>query len=247
MTRRPTPLFISLHGYGASAEGVAAYLSLEQHADERTMLLLAPTGTRDSNGKDFWNASDACCDFEGRNIDDSTYIAEMIEEVGQSLHVDRDRVFVLGHSNGGFMAYRMACDHADLLAGVVSIAGAMPAQAADCTPTEPLAALQIHGTADQTVFYQGGVFVAEYPSAVETVESWAGLAGCTDVARERGEAMDHHTNLPGADTVATEYSDGCDAGGYAELWTVDGMGHTPFPNDTFMPAVLDFLEAHPKP
>jgi polyhydroxybutyrate depolymerase len=243
-----TPLLISLHGYGASAEGVAAYLGLEDQADDFGLLLLAPSGTRDSSGEGFWNASDACCDFERSGVDDSGYIADLIEEVGDQLHLDDDQVFIIGHSNGGFMAYRMACEHSDLLAGVVSIAGAMPSREADCDPDEALAALQIHGTADTTVLYRGGSFGAiRYPGAVETTEKWAALAGCATTGEDAAAAMDHQSNLAGPDTLATTYSDGCDEGGHAELWTVDGMAHTPVPNGAFVPAILEFLLDHPKP
>ena len=40
---------------------------------------------------------------------------------------------------------------------------------------------------------------------------------------------------------------GCQPGGAAELWTMPGGGHAPKISDAFGPAVLDFLEAHPKP
>jgi polyhydroxybutyrate depolymerase len=40
---------------------------------------------------------------------------------------------------------------------------------------------------------------------------------------------------------------GCRPGGAVELWTVPGGGHTPRVSAAFPGAVLDFLEAHPKP
>ena len=243
-----TPLLLVLHGYGGTGAGMATYLSLRAHADDLGLLLMTPDGTPDSSGKAFWNASDACCDFEQSDVDDSAYLSGMIEEVGEVLNLDRERVFMVGHSNGAFMSYRMACDHAELMAGIVSIAGAMPSDPGDCDAAEGLAALQIHGTADETVLYAGGAFGARrYPGAVESVESWAALVGCSTSGALVGGSMDHHSNLAGADTVATAYADDCDPGGHAELWTVDGMGHIPVPNASFMPAILDFLLDHPKP
>ena len=66
------------------------------------------------------------------------------------MNVDPYRIYVAGHSNGGFMSYRLACTHADRIAAIVSLAGATFDTPADCSPTEPVAVLQIHGTADDT-------------------------------------------------------------------------------------------------
>jgi polyhydroxybutyrate depolymerase len=94
------------------------------------------------NGARFWNATDACCDVDASGVDDSSYLAGLINEIGSHVAVDPRRVFVVGHSNGAFMSYRMACDHADTIAAIVSLAGAPPADPAACRPTEPVAILR---------------------------------------------------------------------------------------------------------
>ena len=92
-------------------------------AEARGFLYCYPDGTIDRWGNRFWNATDACCDFGNTGVDDAGYLRGVIEEIARRFAVDRKRVYLIGHSNGGFMAYRMACQSADLIAGIASLAG----------------------------------------------------------------------------------------------------------------------------
>ena len=128
----------------------------------------------------FWNATDACCNFFGSNVDDSGYLRNLIDEIARQLNVNARRIHIMGHSNGGFMAYRMACDHADLLGSIISLAGASFEDPSRCGPSGPVHTLQIHGTADTVVLYNGGDFFGQiYPSAVGSAQRWATYDGCT--------------------------------------------------------------------
>ena len=153
---RPAPLLIVLHGYGSSGLDHDAYFHLGQEAAKRGFLYAYPDGTFDSNGNRFWNATDACCDFDRTGVADAAYLADVITEIRTNFAVDPKRIDLIGHSNGGFMSYAMACAHADLIAAIASLAGATFANPADCAPTVPVAVLQIHGTADDTVVFKGG-------------------------------------------------------------------------------------------
>ena len=170
------------------------------------MLTVAPDGTKNANGKQFWNATDACCNGPGAQVDDSGYLDAVIKEVEANYNVDPKRVFIVGHSNGGFMAYRMACDHADTIAAVVSLEAATYADPRKCSPSVPVATLEIHGTADDTINYDGGKILGHrYPGAVATTKMWAKYDGCRLVrdrpapstARHRGQraAGDGHRLL----------------------------------------------------
>ncbi|WP_437678151.1 alpha/beta hydrolase family esterase [Sorangium sp. So ce131] len=242
----PTPLVILLHGYTASGSVQEAYFMLQPLAEERGFLYAHPDGTTDTDGNTFWNATDACCNFLGSEVDDSAYLRSVVEDIQARYTVDPKRIFFVGHSNGGFMSYRMACDHADLIAAVASLAGATFADPADCTPSEPVAALQIHGTADETVNYLGATIVdAAYPGALETAQQWAEFGGC-DADPTEGPTLDLESELAGAETTTQAFT-GCDPGGHAELWTIEGGSHIPTLSPDFAPAVIDFLLAHPKP
>jgi len=253
---RPAPLLIVLHGYGSTGREHDAYFHVGELAAQRGYLYVHPDGTRDDDGNRFWSGTDACCNFHGRDVDDVAYLASVIEEIGASFAVDPKRIYVLGHSNGGFMAYALACAQADKIAAIASLAGATFAKDADCAPTEPVAVAEIHGTADDTITYEGGSIdlgsvqsTAAYPGAEASVAAWATYDGCTtsSVVDERID-VDADVSVDGsqAETTVTRWT-GCRPGGAAELWTIPNGGHGPDISDAFPAAVLDFFEAHPKP
>jgi polyhydroxybutyrate depolymerase len=241
--REPTPLLLFLHGYGYSGDWYEDALHIKDEASARGFLYSFPTGSVDPDGKPFWNAAAACCDFYGSGVDDSAWLRALIDEIKETVNVDHQRVFVMGHSNGAFMANRLACEHADAIAGVVSISGMVTSS---CQPSEPVAVVQVHGTADGTVSFNGGYLAAPHMSATESVELWAALDGCNLRPRDEESRLDIDNSVAGAETKVTVYDDGCSPGGHAELWTVQGAGHVLAPSADFIPGVVDFLYAHPK-
>jgi polyhydroxybutyrate depolymerase len=239
------PLVIMLHGSGASGVYEELYLRISSESELRGFIYAYPDGTKDKSGLSFWNATDACCDFDGSKVDDSGYLSSVIKEIEARYTIDPKRVVLIGHSNGGFMAYRMACDHADQIAGVASLAGAMYADASKCAPSGPVSVLDIHGTADATVLYDGGAIAGiPYPSAKQTVTDWTTLDACK--ATPESGALDIERDLPGAETAITRYG-ACAAGAAVEQWTIQGGSHLPNIDPSFTPKVLDFLLSHPKP
>ncbi len=244
----PMPLMILLHGYGASGATQEAYMRFGPLADEYGFLYLHPNGDLDSIGNRFWNATDACCDFFTSGIDHSTILQQLIDDTKASFNVDDRRVWIVGHSNGGFMSYRMACDHADTVAAIASLAGATFADPTACTPAEPVHVLQIHGTNDGTILYGGGsIFGAPYPGAVASVERWASYDGCTLVQDTSAPPIDLDAGIAGDETTVTRYTDACLAGGSGELWTIVGGEHVPNLTAQFSRLVVEWFYAHPKP
>ncbi len=239
----PLPFVLLLGGYGVSGAQMTQLTGFTSIANGNDMLFAAPDGTVDGNGSHFWNASGSCCDFGQTGVDDSGFLRGVIDGARARANVDPARIWVVGHSNGGFMAHRMACDHADVVSAVVSLAGAI--DAATCDPVEPVAVLQVHGTADDTVAYNGGnlgVGLDSYPAAVDTVAQWGLLDGC-GATPDDGAALDLARDLAGAESDVSAYA-GCDGGGAAELWTVNGAGHVINGNAGLVQRLLDFLEQH---
>lgn len=244
----PAPVAILLHGYGSNGLATEAFFGFATAADTAGIIYAAPDGTTDLTGSPFWNATDACCNFNNSTVDDSGYLRSLVEAIQADYNIDDRRIYFAGLSNGGFMSYRMACDHADLIAGIVSVAGATFNNAADCTPTEPVHILQIHGTADIVILYAGGFLLAiPYPGAVESVETWAQYSGCDLTPVVPSDTLDLDADLPGAETTMTRYPDGCSSGGSAELWTVNGGPHVISPTPDFGASVAEFMLTHPQP
>ncbi len=215
--------------------------------DEFGFLYIHPTGTTDCLSNAHWNATDACCEFCNSGIDDVGYIMDLIEEIRALYTVDDRRIYLVGHSNGGFMSYRMACERADTFAAMASLAGATFFDPNDCMPSEPVHVLQIHGTSDGTIQYAGGAILGTpYPGAVQTVEQWARYNACAIVPDNSSPPIDLAT-LPGNETLVTKYEMGCADGGSSELWTIVSGAHVPALDPNFSRQVLEWLYAHPKP
>jgi polyhydroxybutyrate depolymerase len=228
---REYPLVMVLHGYGASGFLQQAYFGLGDLATRGDALVLAPEGTLDAGGRQFWNADPVCCDFGGLAPDDVGYLGGLIEDVQESWPIDPGAVFLIGHSNGGFMSYRLACERADLFAAIVALAG--NAAAVPCQPERPVSILHVHGTADDVV---------PYADAAPSVTQWAGLDGCRG-ARTRGAELDLEAALAGAET-RTEVTGGCPPGVAVDLWTLEGGGHVPTFGAAFSQAAWQWLVDH---
>ncbi len=237
------PFVMLLHGYTASGQGQDTYFRMSELAQARGFILATPDGLVDGFGQRYWNATNYCCGFNTTKQDDVLYLGAIMNEVRQNYRIDPKRVFFIGHSNGGFMSHRMACDRAPRIAGIVSLAGAQWKDESNCVPDGGVAVLQVHGTNDGTVSYMGGTL---YPGAVETVTTWANLYGCGAALTSAGADLDIEAGLAGAETKREHFT-GCAAGTASELWTIQNGGHVPNFNMTWAPVIYDWLQAHPKP
>jgi polyhydroxybutyrate depolymerase len=243
----PTPLILVLHGYGSTSTQMENRFHFREMTDALGLIHIAPDGLIDPRGSQFWNATDACCGVFYQP-DDSGYLRDLIEAAQTVANIDAQRIYIVGHSNGGFMAYRLACDHADLIAGIANIAGATWLDPAACNPSAPVHILHVHGTADTTVRYQGGCFIAHlcYPSAEASVLQWLRFNNCNFVLDPPLPPVDMDTAVPGAETNRLSVSSGCAGQGTVALWAIQGGNHTPTPSAVFTQLILEELLAHPQ-
>lgn len=252
---KPAPLVLVLHGYGGTGAEQLAYFGLSAVSDEAGFVVIAPDGTLDSTGRRFWNATDTCCDFEEKNVDDVGYLVGLVEEVKKRRAIDPRRVFVVGLSNGGSMAMRLACDASTTFAAAISQAGLFFSDPGRCVPKEPVSFRHLHGTADKLVPYEGGpiggtIHPKAKPrtilSAKALVAAFAKVDGCQAPLVELPAKIDLDVTQPGAETTVARHV-GCTKGSAVELWTIAGAGHVPMGLGALGRVVWDFFAAHPKP
>lgn len=245
-TTTPLPVVLGLHGYGGDAAQFERYWELRRQVQRRGFLYVRAQGLVDDTGRRAWNASAACCG-RGRRVDDARFLRAVIQDVRARYDVDDDRIYVLGKSNGGFMAHTLACRSADLVAAIVSFAGAGPPRARSCRPSEPVSVLQLHGTADPVVAYGGGrvhQYPQRHPGAVATVDGWARRDRCTRT-RSAPRVRDLDRAVPGKETSVTVHHR-CARGTEAVLWRMARVRHNPAPTRALRSGALRFLLTHPK-
>jgi polyhydroxybutyrate depolymerase len=240
------PLVVLLHGYGATGAMQESYMKFESVAETNKFILVYPDGTVDSSGRRFWNATDACCDFLS-DVADDVYLLSILKEMESSYSIDAKRIYFVGHSNGGFMSYRMACKYPDRIAAIASLAGASYFKTTDCGAKSSVSVLQVHGTKDETILYDGGqILGTSYPGAVASASQWATFNQCTQNAVTRSSKFDLEPNITGDETSVTAWTN-CQNSSEVELWTMEGAAHIPTLKSTFATKIWEFFAAHPKP
>lgn len=145
-----TPVIIALHGGGSNWKklnrGTTKY-TLEKAANKRQVLLIYPDGINNH-----WN--------DGRDkknkIDDVAFISALIDKAIDQYHADAKQVFVIGMSNGGFMAIRIAQELSQKVNSIAAVAAQMGVNNRQIKIKEPISFLLINGTEDPIVPYQGG-------------------------------------------------------------------------------------------
>ncbi len=245
------PLIVSLHGFGGNSAGHSIYMPLHERVNSDGFALLLPNGTADADGNRFWSATDWCCDFGETAVDDVAYLTGLVKKSSEILDVGP--VYFFGHSNGGFMSYRMACESLPGLRAVASLAGTGYPDATRCEGAAPVSVLHIHGDADEVVWFEGnngqpriagGGEPEYYAGALDMVMRWGERAGCDwPEEPEPYAALDLDGYVPGAETQAYRLESGCDEGINVELWVGKGSGHTPGYGDAFLDALVEWLLA----
>ncbi len=212
------PLVILLHGYGVTADIQEVIFALGAHVDPLQFILVKPEGTVDADGSQFWNATEECCDFYRTGVDDVGYLSGLIDEA-KGLYPISTVAFV-GHSNGGYMSYRMACEVPEKIDRIAVLAGAVYKDESDCVGTEPVSVLHIHGTEDTEVPYDSN---PNHAGALESVERWSTKAGCDADPVVMG-TRDYLTNSDGEETTVNQWQ-GCSSGTDIQFWSAAGGDH----------------------
>jgi polyhydroxybutyrate depolymerase len=212
---QPTGLVINLHGAGVTSVGHAAGTSYNAVADQYGVVVVYPEGI-DLTWADGRGGS--VPDRQG--VDDVGFLAALADRLTNDYGIDRGRVYVTGLSAGAFMANRLACERADIVAAIAPVAGTLGVNV-PCNPSRPVSVLQIHGTADNVVPFNGGVMfgrggASDIVPAPAMAQRWRELDGCPGAPVE-------DTPVP---TVHRFTSAGCDGGTEVSFIQVDGGGHT---------------------
>ena len=233
------PLVIALHGFSDTPEYVYDYFQGPNSVTENRHLLLTPIGTENPEGKYFWNGPPACCDFYNQNIDDVGYLSSLIDTAVNHWDADPERVMLIGHSNGGFMSHRMACDAGNKIHTIVNFAGATYGDFSQCNLTGYPNIINAHGTVDSTVDYNGGEFAGEpYASSPGGAAFWAERSGCDEFSTLAGTL-----DLVGTEANETQQQEhlNCIQGNRVAHWKLVNEGHVPiFPEGSLINAAFDW-------
>jgi polyhydroxybutyrate depolymerase len=159
------PLLFNFHGYSSNANQQLFYGDFRAIADTANFIIVHPQGTLDNTNTTHFNVG-----WGGSTVDDVGFTSALIDTLISQYAIDNERVYSTGMSNGGYMSFRLACELSDRIAAVASVTGAMsPTTLNSCSPTHMTPIMQIHGTADGTVPYNGAAWSS---SVADILDYW---------------------------------------------------------------------------
>ena len=214
------PVVIVFHGGGGAADSVRRQSRMSARGEADGFITVYPQGSGGIAGRlKTWNAGTCCGPAMQQRIDEMAFVAALLDDLAAAVAIDRARVYATGISNGGMMAYEVACAFADRIAAIAVVAGEMTALER-CRPSRPVPVLVIHGSDDRNLPVDGGVgakafAVHDVRSVAAAVEFWMRHDGCADSARSEV-----------AGTVRRTRYASCSGGSEVEFVRIEGGGHS---------------------
>lgn len=171
----PKPLIIALHASGSTGSLLARSTGLTEIAEAAGYMVVYPNGTGLAIDARTWNSGGCCGYAQMHKVDDVAFLRALIDKLAAEGLADRKRVYILGLSNGGMMAYRMATEAPELFKGVAVVSAVM--DIAPDTVKTGVPVLHIHGSDDPFIPFLGGIGSKE-PSQIprlsvaKSIEPW---------------------------------------------------------------------------
>jgi polyhydroxybutyrate depolymerase len=176
----PVPLVLDFHTLGGTPAGEAAASGYREFGEQAGFIVAWPQGIDAA-----WNIGPCCT--TSRDVDDVGFARALVQQLQSEACIDVKRVYAVGVAMGGGMAYQLACNAADIFAGIAPSAFDLLLDSEQpCQPVRPLTEISFRGTADSLVPYDGGTVQApngvatiDFLGAVNTFQRWAELDQCT--------------------------------------------------------------------
>lgn len=233
----PAPLVLALHGGGGTALEMERYTRFDAVAQREGFIVAYPNGYRLhwNDGRDDVGHATA-----RKNVDDVGFIHRLIDRVAQIAAIDRSRVYVVGMSNGGMMAHRLALELPDVFAAAAAVAANIPEPLlASTLPPRPVPMLLINGVDDPIIPWEGadgavvlGKSIGSVASADRTAAFWTDRNACT--AQGAREWFPDADPRDGARAWRQQWS-GAGPASDVVLCGIEGGGHTWPGSDRYLP------------
>lgn len=210
-----TPLLVNVHGLNNSPSIQAAFSQMNPVADEMGFVEVYPAGLNVP-----FNAGNCCGLSSATGVDDIDFIRAVVADAESKICIDSKRVYETGFSNGGMMAYQLACNAGDLFAAVAFAEGDNETNT-PCNPSRPVPLAAFESLGDPVVLPL---------SAQASAEAWAEKMDCADA----GAAA----NVTEGPFSCAQWSS-CNGG--SMVWYCTEPGGTHLPPAGSAPVIWSFL------
>ena len=183
-----TPLIIAMHGRNQFLVTFIPQSQMSNFANPQNVAVVYPQGLN-FWGVPAWNTG---VWWSNSVYDDVGYIDALIDSVSSNFAIDSNRIYACGFSNGGFMAYDLACELPDKIVAFGSVSGNfMMNSNQDCTNEREIPIMHIHGTSDLIVNYYPPTIDLSMAS-LEAMEWWSIENDLTELTIE---ALNDNVNI----------------------------------------------------
>lgn len=245
-------LVIAYHGFFETAGEQEITTRMDPSSDKKNYIVAYAQGIANS-----WNAGDCCGDSWTDSVDDVQFTRDLLAAIQKDYCVDPKRIFATGFSNGGFFSHRLGCEMSDVFGAVAPVSGVLGIDPTTCKPKRAIPVLDIHGTGDPIVPYNGGTpvipidiaGVLSFRSVADTLAFWVNENGCLAPPT---------TIFTNGDATCEKWGL-CKGGADVVHCKIDNGGHQ-WPGGVALPLVgkcstdisatdtmIDFFTAHPLP
>jgi polyhydroxybutyrate depolymerase len=162
------PLVFVLHGLTQNGSGIMNYSNFNAIAEANQFIAVYPTGTGFPTS---WNST-----IGATGVNDFGFINALCDTIEKNYSIQKFRIFSCGFSNGGFMSHMLACQ-STRFAAIAGVSGTMTdGTFTACNPIKSIPVLQIHGTTDAIVNYNGAAGINK--SVDDVINFWIGKNAC---------------------------------------------------------------------
>ncbi len=241
--KTPMPLVILLHGHAQSGEEIARYTKINALADKESFIGICPDATKwlHRDNLSAWDTGNGLIP-PGSHADDVGFMRHIIETAEKDFAIDKNRIFMCGLSNGGMLSFRAAGELSDKIAAIATVSGAMSGK--EPPAKFPISVLNIHGTEDEIVPYEGLKNVPASLSAVG-LPNFKPMEYTTDFWVEQNKITDKPIIVESDGATQRRFIDQ-KSGVEVNEYTLHGNRHIPDDIDQVVGAIWEFFKAHPK-
>lgn len=199
------PLMFNFHGFGGIVSDYMKLADMRPLAESENFILVYPQGTL-LDGFSHWNAALDTPDNKS-DADDLGFMEVLIDELSATYRIDSERIYACGYSNGAFFSYALACYQSDKIAAIGSVSGTMLDISSTCAPSHPTAMINIHGTSDKVIPYEGS---SDYISIDTVLNFWTDFnhthtTPVLSIENDRGTSIEHYQYPEGDGGVSIEH------------------------------------------